>query len=175
MATGAALSAPLLSILLSGCKTEAVNQATSLEAFSTKDFEVLELLVDLIIPESDSPSASQVGVHNIIDHMIATVYSVEDKKSFFGNFQKLGIHLSTMDFYNQNSKDQTEILEQVLQYEDEGLGDVKKGLLDIRQQCIAYYLSTEEISKSFLNYLPVPQQWENCISVEEAGGKAWAI
>jgi len=45
----------------------------------------------------------------------------------------------------------------------------------IRQQTISYYLSTEEINTKYLNYLPVPGKYQPCISLEEAGGKAWAI
>ncbi len=45
----------------------------------------------------------------------------------------------------------------------------------LRQQTISYYLSSEEICTNYLNYLPVPGKYEPCITLEEAGGKAWAI
>ena len=47
--------------------------------------------------------------------------------------------------------------------------------LNFKQQTVAYYLSTEEVATKFLTYLPVPGKYEACITVEEAGGKAWAL
>ena len=52
---------------------------------------------------------------------------------------------------------------------------VKESYLDIKQQAIAYYLSSEEVATKFLNYLPVPGPYVPCITLEEAGGKAWAL
>jgi len=49
-----------------------------------------------------------------------------------------------------------------------------QSLMTIKQQTVAYYLSTEEVSKNFLNYLPVPGEYEGCITTESVGHKAWA-
>jgi len=46
---------------------------------------------------------------------------------------------------------------------------------ELKQQAIAYYLSTEEINTKYLNYLPVPGEYQACIPLSEIGGKAWAI
>ena len=59
--------------------------------------------------------------------------------------------------------------------DDESLGDTKEAFTALKQQAVAYYLTTEEIGTKFLNYLPVPGEYESCISVEETGGKLWAI
>jgi hypothetical protein len=53
--------------------------------------------------------------------------------------------------------------------------DIKKGLHQIKQQTVAYYLSTEKIGTEYLNYLPIPGEYKSCISLDEVGGKAWAI
>jgi len=51
----------------------------------------------------------------------------------------------------------------------------KAALLDIKQQAVAYYLSTKEIATNYLNYLPIPGEYEPCISLESVNGKVWAI
>jgi hypothetical protein len=40
-------------------------------AFSSEDLQVLALLVDIVIPRTETPGASDVGVHLYIDHIAA--------------------------------------------------------------------------------------------------------
>jgi hypothetical protein len=40
-------------------------------AFSNEDLQVLALLVDIVIPRTETPGASDVGVHLYIDHIAA--------------------------------------------------------------------------------------------------------
>lgn len=175
-ATGATLSAPLMSSLLVGCQSDVTSASTSdLKFFDDKGFKVVSQVVDLILPRTDSPSATDVGVDYTIDHMVATIYTPEEQEEYNGRFQNMAVHLSTLDFFNKNEKEQTDLLTQVLGYSDPGLDDVKGGLTALRQQSIAYYLNTEKVATEFLNYLPVPGKWEPCTPVSEVGGKAWAI
>lgn len=176
-ATGATLGVPLISSIMAGCKADQIgsSESYSLKIFDQKSFDLVQTLVDIIMPKSDSPSASEVGVHRMIDHMVATIYDDAEQKDYMGKFKNFGIHLSTMDFFNKSESDQLGILKSIQKYEDKGLMDIKDGFNALRQQTIAYYLSTEEISTKFLNYLPVPGGWEPCTPVSEVGGKAWAI
>ena len=45
----------------------AAQQAYEPRTFSTEDYDLLGTLVDMIIPESDTPGAYQVGVHAMLD------------------------------------------------------------------------------------------------------------
>ena len=171
LASGAAVSAPLMSILVSGCKTDEVAKSTSaLNLFSENEFSTLKVLVDTIIPKTDSPSASDVGVHTMIDHMVGTVLNDEDKAEFKSKFDKLFAHLSAKRFSDMTGDNQLFTLVEATKAEG-----VKEGLKAVKQHTIAYYLSSEEIAKNYLNYLPVPGAWVPCLSLEEAGGKKWAI
>ena len=169
-ATGVAISAPLLSSLLSGC-TEVDSSLDGLQFFGKHDFEILKDIVDTILPKTDSPSASDVGVHNTIDLMVGTVYSEEDKAAYKNGFATLISNLG--DFSNMNDEEKLSHLQNL----EKGSTpkDVLKAYIDLKQQTIAYYLSTEEIAKNYLNYLPIPGDYESCISLDEVGGKAWAL
>lgn len=174
--SGATLSAPLLSSIMTGCKSDPkIPLESGLKYFSNEEFEIVSTLVDLIIPKTDSPSGTEVGVHHTIDHMVDTVYDDNDKEEYNGAFQNMAVHLSTLDFFNKTNEEQTSILSNVLSYSDPGLKEVKRGLQNIRQQSIAFYLSNEEIATQYLNYLPVPGKWEPCTPLAEVEGKAWAI
>jgi len=171
LASGAVLSAPLMSIMMSGCKTdEVVSTSTELSLFSSQEFNVLKSVVDVILPKTDSPSASDVGVHTMIDHMVGKVFEEEDRDSFKSKFDDLSTYLDGKGFSEGADAEKLTILSEA--HKD---GSAKAGLQAVKQQAIAYYLSSEEIAKNYLNYLPVPGAWESCISLEEAGGKKWAI
>ncbi len=182
-ATGAALSAPLMSSLLTGCKSEAIDQADidyQLQFLNEDEFKLVRKLANIILPKTDSPSASDVGVHRMIDHMVATVYKKEDKESYQKKLASLVSYLNpdpekVNSFLDLEAKEQLGMVQKLSESKDENLKDAQKAFLDLRQQSIAYYLSSEEIGKNYLNYLPVPGEYQSCISLEEAGGKAWAL
>ena len=165
--TGAALSAPLMGTILSGCKTDpAVPVESGLNYFNNKDFNLVKELVDVILPKSDSPSASDVGVHETIDQMIGLVYTEDQKASYGNGWEELKTYLQTG----------SDTLSSFLNLEKGGSNeDVRKAYMDLKQQTVAYYLNTEEVATNFLNYLPVPGEYQSCISLDEVDGKAWAL
>ena len=169
MATGAALTVPLTSSLLTACsevkKVEESNYMLSY--FNEEDFSSLQDMLDIIIPKTDSPSAVDVGVHQMIDTMVGKVYNPAQQKEFSEKF----IALQTFG----SSKLSVENFKSLMNSAEEKDQEAKSGLLGLKQQAVAYYLSTEEIGKNYLNYLPVPGAYEPCISLESVGGKAWAL
>lgn len=172
--SGAALGAPLLSSLLSGCGPQVATDSSELSFFNTDDFNMVSSLTDIILPRTDSPSATEVGVHNMIDTMVGQVYSELDREKYLSNWNALKKHLSN-DFLQKESTDQLELLKSLETSTDLNLKDAKQSFRAIKQQTIAYYLSTEEVGTKFLNYLPVPGEYEGCIELSSVNGKAWAI
>ncbi len=168
--TGAALSAPLMSSLITSCQEVSKIEDTdyTLHLFDLEEFTFLKETIDTILPKTDSPSATEVGVHKIIDTMVGTVYKPEDRDNYRKGFLALKEYVSLA---SENVLASLQKLSKSSIAKDE---EAKKSLLELKQQAIAYYLSTEEISKSHLYYLPVPGKYEPCISLEEAGGKLWA-
>ncbi len=177
LATGAAVSAPLASVILSGCQSEAVvdSDQAGTGLFTESEFSLLQQLVDVILPKTDSPSASEVGVHTMIDHMVGKVYSAEDRSVFKKGFLVLSELLQQSEFMGMDATGQLNFLKELQSSTEEGRKIGQKAFLDLKQQTIAYYLNTEEIGKNYLNYLPVPGAYDACITLEEVDGKAWAL
>lgn len=177
LATGAALSAPLMSSLLTGCKKPVEEAGTdyALKYFNGNEFQHVKTIVDIILPKTDSPSATEVGVHKIIDNMVGTVYSPDQKENYTKRFSSLIEHLNGSEFLESDTAEQEAILKQLMNSSEDKDKTAQAAFLELKQQTIAYYLSTEEIATKHLNYLPVPGKYEPCITLEEAGGKAWAI
>lgn len=169
LATGAVLSVPLSSSLLTACKkVEHVRDSDyTLQFFNEQEFSFVQNLLDIILPKTDSPSANDVGVHQIMDTMVGTVYSPDQQKAFTEKFSVLTEYMG--------SKAQSDKVQRLLTSEEEKDTLAKSALINIKQQVVAYYLSTEEIATKYLNYLPVPGVYEPCITLESVDGKAWAI
>lgn len=169
LATGSVLSVPLMNSLLIGCEsaTKVEDVDYTLQFFNKDEFTFVRKIIDVILPRTDSPSATDVGVHTTIDTMLAKVYEPKQKTIYKTQFSEL------LSFVNKSDKTMTEVLMELLMSEDNTRA--RKGLVELKQQTIAYYYSTEEISKNHLNYIPVPGKYEPCISLEEVNGKAWAI
>lgn len=169
MITGAVVAVPLSSSLLTACKkTERVKDSDyTLQFFNQEEFSQLQNFVEFILPKTDSPSGVDVGVHQIIDKMVGTVYSKKQQENFSKLFAVLKPYIT--------SEGEMENLKNVVKSSEEKDTMAKSAFLKLKQQSIAYYLSTEEIATTYLNYLPVPGKYEPCISLESAGGKKWAL
>ena len=165
--TGTAVSMPFATIFISGC-TPAKDAANTIDhaAFDDDQFAFLTRLVDTILPKTDSPSASEVGVPDMIDHMIGHVFPEEMRTSSKSQIDLLHTSLSESD----------DLLASLRSLEvGDASSPVRQAYLAVKEQAVAYYLTTEEIGTTYLNYLPVPGPFQGCITLEEAGGKAWAL
>ncbi|RLD85575.1 MAG: hypothetical protein DRJ07_02755 [Bacteroidetes bacterium] len=171
LATGSLLAVPLTNSLLVSCKEDIPKNDGnySLQFFNFEDFILVKKLIDVILPQTDSPSATGVGVHKIIDMMVGTVYKPTERDNYNSAFKALKKHL------NSSSKNQLTALQDLSKSLNENDNDAKMALLDLKQQTVAYYLTTEAISKKYLNYLPIPGKYEPCISLDDVNGKAWAL
>ncbi len=182
---GAAVSAPLTAALLSGCSKPGSdpvatgagvsNDLPFLHFFSPDQFRKVKHLADTILPGTDSPSASAVNVHITMDSMLGQVFNEEQKSRFTHSWQALERHLDQKDFMRKNTSRRTEILSTLELSKGSEAADARRGLIDFKQQVIEFYLTTEEVSRNFLNYLPIPGSYSPCISIDDVSNRAWAI
>lgn len=183
--TGSAVSASLASAILSGCsdhtnkneakKSDVVPPSNLLHFFTPEQFVLVGSLADTILPRTDSPSATDVKVHITIDSMLGQVFDSTYQAAFKTRWLALENYLGQQKFLQLSPPDQVEILKSLELSQAEELANVKKALVEFKQQVIAYYLTTEEIAETFLNYLPIPGFYKPCISIDEVNNKAWAL
>ena len=180
-ATGAAVCSPLLGSILSGYTVDVVDNSVDFELkfFSEMEFAEIRDLIDTILPKTDSPAATEVGVDKMIDSMVGTVYGEEDRAGYKERFTLLINYLNkesgSKEFAELEVNEKIELLQNLDRSQDDELRAARRAYLEIKQQTIAYYLSTEEIGKKYLNYLPIPGEYEACIPLSDVGGKAWAL
>lgn len=177
--TGATLGGPLITAILSGCSPEKIAEQAGpgLHVLNDKQFALLTDLVDTILPATDSPSGSDMGVPKMIDSMVGLTFVKEDKDKFAKGFRALAeyIHTKTGGYRKLLQDKKLELLITINESDGVELKEVRDAFRSVKKQAIAYYLSSERISKEFLNFLPVPGEYEACIQLSDVGGKAWAI
>lgn len=170
--TGAAVSGPFASAFLSGCARETTG--TELLFFDTDQFDLLIQIADTILPRTDSPSASDVIVPETVDSMLGLVFDDDFKTIFRNQWAELENFLSGQSFEQMRQSERVQLLSDLELSQDDEVANAKLAFRELKQQVIAYYLNTEEIGTEFLNYLPIPGEYQPCISVEDVNNKAWA-
>ena len=179
MLTGTALCAPLTTAMLAGCSKQADIAQVSAQStskalyFDADDFTLLGQMMDAILPKTDTPSATEVGTDQVIDQLFAQVFEADYKTKFMANFVALQAHLHANGFATLSSAQQAEVL-QTLEL-SANKDAAYWAYIDIKQQTLAYFLSSEQIAEQYLNYLPIPGEFKPCVAVADLGGKAWAI
>jgi hypothetical protein len=189
--TGFAVSAPVASVLLSGCKAEPTPEGMVYKpTFLTDDqFAFLSEVSEGILPKTDTPGAKEVGVPEYIDQTVGQVYEVEDRERFRNALQALLEKAPEPITGMSDEARHTYVL---------GLDDAMKAdwenweanpptspeerrnrynvFQDIKQLTIGGYFSTQEVATNQLVYLPVPGEFIGCGDLQElTGGKAWAL
>ena len=177
--TGAAIATPI-ALTISSCQSEVIKEGSlgALKFFSQSEMNIVKNLIDTILPKTDSPSASEVGVHRTMDAMVGMVYNEEQRNTFRKSFDELNKYLSDQNdgkSFDKLGGDTKITVLKALEEADSQELETKSAYLTLKQQTIAYYLSTEEVGLNYLNYLPVPGEYIECISLEEVGGKAWTL
>lgn len=184
--TGGALSTSLVSAILSGCseQTPGKNAAATpdvapttgiLHFFTPAQFTLVTVLVDTLLPRTDSPAATDVNVHFTVDSMLGQVFDSNYQTAFKTQWLALESYLQQQNFLSLPNLAQVEVLQALELAQSDETETAKKALREFKQHVIAYYLSKEEIAKNFLNYLPIPVTYKPCISLDDVNHKAWAL
>ncbi|MEL6987139.1 MAG: gluconate 2-dehydrogenase subunit 3 family protein [Bacteroidota bacterium] len=177
LATGAVVGAPIALSLFS-CNNDVAQMDDFSPSFLSVDqFNLVTKIADLILPKTNSPSASEVGVSKIIDHMLHVVFKSEEQTAYIAGLNTLAQFLNRNTlFVNTKSNEQIKLIQQIEDGKEESsMKEIYDAYIQLKQQTIAYYLSNETIAEKYLNYLPVPGEYKGCIPLDEAGNKAWAI
>lgn len=204
LALGYSVATPTLLGIVQSCKSEAVLEWTP--DFLTKgEGSVLTHLVDIILPKTDTPSASETQVHLFIDRFADQVMEKEQQDFFkmsMGRFMEKALmdsgkekaeHLTPEDLepvlaaaLKVTKEDEVKNNEAIQTY-NEAIAQGKEAILDdgisrfafannLRGLTIWGFKTSEYVGEKVLNYLPVPGGYVACGDVQElSGGKAWSL
>ncbi|MFS4446369.1 gluconate 2-dehydrogenase subunit 3 family protein [Maribacter sp. 2307UL18-2] len=204
LAMGYTVATPTLISLMQSCKSDPVMEWTP-DFFSMEEGSVLTKLVDIILPKTDTPSASEVQVNLFIDRFINEVGDEEQQKftkMAMGRFmekatkaagkEKAGdlsseeLEKTLASTLKISKEEETKNMEAVTTY-NEAIAEGKEALLDdevashafahsLRGLTIMGYKTSEYVGEEVLAYLPVPGEYIGCGDLQElTGGKAWSL
>ncbi|MEQ9309055.1 MAG: gluconate 2-dehydrogenase subunit 3 family protein [Balneolaceae bacterium] len=173
---GGVVSAPTVLGFLNGCTAS----NAPIKNFTPDQIQFLSQVSDIIIPATDTPSASEVGVPKFMDDMIFTIWDEEGRTYFLdsmSDFQEKATRDLGKPFIEASEQERTDFINK--EHDSVFGGEVnwdapRPFIWMMKEQTIAGYFSSEEGMTQVLQYAMVPGRWDGCLTFEEAGGKVWA-
>lgn len=179
LTTGFVVATPSLLSLLQSCKSDVATWAP--EYLTADEGLVVKSLVDIFLPKTDTPSASEVNVPQFIDVYMKEVPMPEEQQEMRSKFDKLIAKLKAD--YGENLGKVTEenykaVLDTYLA-KGEKTGDDKdiaEILGNLKWMTINAYRNSEVVGETILAYDPVPGAYIGCAPLQElTGGKSWSL
>lgn len=127
--------------------------------------KVIETIADIIIPETDTPCASQAGVVNYIDFYLHEFFDDKKRVQFLIGLENL--HQPLSKFLTLTSAEQLE----VVQLLDDQLYSKKENLTykKLKELVVIGYYTSEVGATQALKYDPVPGPYKE-MKLSEVGG-----
>lgn len=201
---GHTITVPTLSILLQSCKTES-NTDWKPNFFTERQSRVLTKLVDIILPKTDTPSASEVQVDIFIDRFALRVMDGQQQefvKMSMDHFIELAheqtrtstdLELDSKDLesvfikvLNVSNTNKTLYNERINTY-NRAIAQGQSSELDREASAYAFadslrglviwgYKTSEFVGEEVLAYLPVPGSFIGCAGLQTPSkGRDWSL
>ncbi|WP_445383423.1 gluconate 2-dehydrogenase subunit 3 family protein [Robiginitalea sp. IMCC43444] len=199
IAVGYTVAAPTLLSILQSCQSEP-KEVWNPVYFSADEAHVTKQLVDIILPKTDLPSASEMQVHKFLDQFMDQVMELEERdfmRMAMGKFMEKArtasgketiLELTSEDLepvlaaalVKKSPEDESAIYETLGSYQESVEAGTPAELdtdiacymfaNNLRGSVIWAYKNTEYIGEEVLAYLPVPGEYIGCAPVEELTG-----
>ena len=158
------ISPTLVSGVLSGCKIDNSKEWVP-KKIDISNLNYIIEWIDIIIPQTDTPSASKALVHRFIDEMIE------------GFLLKSEIHIinSGVEYLRSQNflkKDDKEKIEFVSKMASDNQWNPFFSLM--KNITVLGYFNSEVGANMDANYDKIPGEYEGCIPINKYGGKVWA-
>jgi hypothetical protein len=204
LAMGYTIATPTLFSLVQSCKTEPAFTWAP-EFFTIEQGSVLTTMVDIILPKTDTPSASEVKVDVFIDRFAKEVMEKEQQdflKMSMSKFMDKALadsgkekieDLTSEDLepvlgasLKVTKEDQITYLDMIANY-NEAIAEGREANLDdsisrfafadnLRGLTIWGYKTSEYVGEEVLAYLPVPGEYIACADTQQlTGGMDWSL
>ena len=170
---GGTVAATQLGSLVS--TVSAMDSDYSPQFLSSGQFAMVEQIVNLIIPETDTPGAKTAGVHRFIDMMLAEWASSETKAKYVEGLQAIDARAQKageINFVESAPEKQLELLETL---DAEAFADNGSNTFfrELKKFVLFGYYSSEEGASVELRYDRLPGAYRGCVPLEDIG-RSWS-
>ena len=181
LTAGIVVATPSLIGLLQSCTSD--SETWNPVFLSEEQGLIVKNIVDIILPKTDTPSASEVNVPEFLDKYLNEVLDIKDQEKIKAAFNTLVTQIKTD--YNDNLKKVSEenyknLLDNHMLLDEPPTpkGDpmtISDLLNTIKWMTINAYRISETVGETILAYDPVPGAYY-CGDLQElTGGKAWSL
>lgn len=184
---GYLVATPTIISLLQNCTSDAKTWIP--EFLGPEQGLVLTNIVDIMLPKTYLPSATEMNVPKFIDKYFNEVLDLDDQEIIRTAFRNI-ISILKTDF-NENIEKVSEdkykslldkymlVIGEIDQEREDNLESLEmtksEFLNSLKSLCINAYINTEEIGESVLAYDPIPGAYY-CGDLQElTGGKSWSL
>jgi hypothetical protein len=170
---GGSISAAQISPLISNVAAMGSNYIPKF--LNEHHFHMTKRLVELIIPESDTPGALAANVHQFIDVMLDGWAAIDTRLRFldtFNNIDSRSLALTGKKFSETTRTKQIKLLE-VLDKESFSDNDTDIFFKEFKALVVFGYYSSEEGASVELRYDRIPGAYRGCIPLDEVG-RSWS-
>lgn len=164
-------------LLMTACSS--TNPYRGME-LSTGDKTLLAEIAETILPRTDTPGAKDVGVPEMMAHLVDNTYDDPDQIEFHNGLA--AIRSATAERYGQSfenltSEQRTEFLNELsqlgLRYQ-RPTGVTAHYSVMLKQLAIFSYFTSEQVQTSVLRLVPIPGRYDGDYPYRP-GERAWAI
>lgn len=172
---GGAISAPTIAALMSGCNLDG-NSSKGASAYLTSDLEsLLNELVDIILPKTATPSATEVGVPGFIHTIMTECTTQADRGAFVVGLKQLDADAKG---FSGLSADEKQAFLKKLDVDARAAADKatpsQASWRKLKELTVVGYFTSEVGASEVLEYVAIPGKWEPCIPFKE-GQRAYAV
>lgn len=180
---GGTISAPALSGMLGGCKTNP-KESAALESFTPEAKSLVAEIAETMIPETSTPGAKAAKVEEFIATMIQDCYPEKEQKIFFSGLDMVNKESQKAyerAFVELQPNERIEILKKV---EKEAFDQREKDkdkkekdpifYMHFKELALLGYFTSEPGATKALAYVQVPGKYDGCVPLK-SGQKAWAM
>jgi hypothetical protein len=185
---GGAISAPAMLGFLNGCSAKKPEAGWKPVFLTESQAAVVTEIAEIMIPHTDTPGATELGVPGFIDTMLKDVYAKDDQDRFFAGFKAFEAQ-SQSEYGREFLKlEPTQRATLVKSSHDVAVEEAKKKLvtasrrdvnrpfiLMVKELTLLGYFTSEVGATQVLQYIQVPGAYVACMPIAKAGtGKTWA-
>lgn len=148
----------------SGWTAQAVQQQSAW--LSVTENDLLALVVDTIIPPTDTPGAQALDVHVFVERMLADCYEKPAQEAFRAGLS--GIETMIQQQYGKSYRqcDIPQRLSVLMQFQASPKAAEKDFFATLKSLTIQGYTTSEYVMTNHLNYVMAPGHYYGCVPVE---------
>ncbi|MCL1143178.1 gluconate 2-dehydrogenase subunit 3 family protein [Shewanella gaetbuli] len=146
--------------------TSELDNRTYKAKFTEKQLECIKLIGDIIIPHTDTPSASQAEAHLYVDYYVHHFMTPDERMKFVGQFDNLlNANPSFLDLSANQQVKSIEILDRDMYQGSEQSTFYRK----LKQLIVIGYYTSKIGATQALNFDPIPGPYQE-LKLSEVGG-----